>query len=211
MSLFVKENFSRMKFNVREIPEGKDILKEIPLTVLIKSWDECESKNRNKIIRYICYMYDKESPYISSFPDIEKRHSHALAEAGIKTESKLGSRLMEAINEPDDIADDGSIISVGATKYGDMIFDFLVDQHNMVWTMIVSNIKTFYEYQRALIAQIQLLDDKDKLNALNIKSKLMEESDAIVERIDSYSRKIFGDKMGEQFASRIMSPESHAK
>jgi len=188
-----------MKFNVWEVPAGKDILKEIPLARLIESWDECISKNRDKIIRYICYMYDKESPFVQPFPDIEKRHNYAIAEAGIKSYSTLADSLWNSINEEDGV------------QYGDMVFDFLVDQHNMVWTMIVSNIKTFYEYQKALISEIQLLNDKDKLNALNIKSKLMEESDAIVERIDSYSRKIFGDKLGEQFASRILSPESQVK
>ena len=59
--------------------------------------------------------------------------------------------------------------------------------------MIVSNEQTFYEYQQRLLEPVDAEKDKDLLQALQIKSKLMEDCNNINERLDGYYRKLFGE------------------
>ena len=55
-------------------PEFSDFAKENPDKLLF----------RNRIIRYICFLYDPESDLISEFPDLLERKEAAAIEAGLK-------------------------------------------------------------------------------------------------------------------------------
>ena len=53
--------------------------------------------------------------------------------------------------------------------------------------------------------------DKEKLQALEIKSKLMNECDSIIKRIEGYEEKIYGDdKKLKDAMKNITSPENIA-
>jgi hypothetical protein len=53
-------------------------------------------------------------------------------------------------------------------------------------------------------------NDKDKLSALEIKSKLMNECDAIIKRVEAYEDKLFGDLTDKKEEIINYTPESIA-
>lgn len=76
-----------------------------------------------------------------------------------------------------------------------LIDDFLRFVNNRIWSMIVSNEETFYEYQRKLLRNVEADRDKDLLQALQIKGKIMEDLDNINARLEKYYLKMYaGDE-----------------
>lgn len=60
--------------------------------------------------------------------------------------------------------------------------------------MLVSNEEVLWQYQQELLSPItDFRQDKEKLQALDIKSKLMNECDSMIKRIEGYEDKIYGD------------------
>jgi hypothetical protein len=68
-----------------------------------------------------------------------------------------------------------------------------------------------WQYQQELLTPIRdFKNDKDKLQALEIKTKLMQECDSIIKRIDAYEEKIFGDNTDKKKEILNLTPESIA-
>ena len=78
-------------------------------------------------------------------------------------------------------------------KYVEMVDEFLKKQNNRVWSMIVSNEQTFFEYQTKLLRPVDGDKDKDILQALQIKSKIMDDLNTINERLETYYMKLYGE------------------
>ncbi len=74
-----------------------------------------------------------------------------------------------------------------------MVNEFLRKQNNRIWSMIVSNEQTFFEYQTKLLSPVEGERDKDILQALQIKSKIMDDLNTINDRLDSYYMKLYGE------------------
>ena len=77
--------------------------------------------------------------------------------------------------------------------------------------MYISNEQTFYEYQKKLLRNVEGDRDKDVLQALQIKSKLMTDMDDINNRLESYLRALTGDDVQVARAivkRRMITPES---
>lgn len=146
-----------------------------------------------EVIKYVVLMYHKSSPFIKMFQDINTRKAECMAMAGLEEEQK-------------------ELIDFSDINFIYMVSEFLKSQNSRLWSMIVSNEETFDEYQRNLMSEVfKTKDDKDKLNAILIKSKLMEDSDIISKRLDDYYRILFGDSGVAEFAAQKITPESIAK
>ena len=78
--------------------------------------------------------------------------------------------------------------------------------------MLVSNEEVLWQYQQELLSPItDFRQDKEKLQALDIKSKLMNECDSMIKRIEGYEDKIYGDDDKLRNAIKnITSPENIA-
>jgi hypothetical protein len=82
------------------------------------------------------------------------------------------------------------------------IDEFLKYQNNRVWSMIVSNEEVFYEYQSKLLIKTEEERDKDLLQALQIKSKIMNDMDEINKRLEAYYDKLYqGD---QELAAKVV-------
>jgi hypothetical protein len=176
MELFDKEEFSAMAFNVFSVKPEKDLLEHFKKMNLLKSFSLYKGAMANEVIRYVLYMYDKNSPLREMFPDLKKRKSEAALLAGLSG----GARMKKVF----DMKDEGVL---------DMIDEFVRHQNNRIWALIVSNEETFYEYQSSLIRNVTADKDMDTLKALQIKSKLMDDCDTINARLEAYYRKLYGD------------------
>lgn len=76
---------------------------------------------------------------------------------------------------------------------------------------MTANEEVLWQYQQELLTPIMnYKNDKDKLQALEIKTKLMQECDAIIKRIEAYEEKIFGDNVDKKKEILNLTPESIA-
>lgn len=76
---------------------------------------------------------------------------------------------------------------------------------------MTANEEVLWQYQQELLTPIMnYKNDKDKLQALEIKTKLMQECDAIIKRIEAYEEKIFGDNIDKKKEILNLTPESIA-
>ena len=138
-----------------------------------KSFDDAE----DKLIKYVLYIYDVNTPLKEHFPDLKIRKEQAALLSGYDLKD-------ETLN---------SIFFFTNSKVLSMVDEFLKKQNNRVWSMIVSNEQTFFEYQTKLLRPVDGDRDKDILQALQIKSKIMDDLNTINERLDSYYMKLYGE------------------
>lgn len=76
---------------------------------------------------------------------------------------------------------------------------------------MTANEEVLWQYQQELLTPIMnYKNDKDKLQALEIKTKLMIECDSIIKRIEAYEEKIFGDNDDKKKEILNLTPESIA-
>jgi len=151
------------------------------------------------LIKYVIYMYDINSPMRKFFSDIGERKKECAALAGYTLEKDY-NKLQKMFDFTD-------------KHITDLVTNYLKYQNNKSWAILQSNEEVLWQYHHELLNPItNFKQDKEKLQALEIKSKLMNECDAIIKRIEMYEDKIFG---GDQnLVSKIQavptSPESIA-
>lgn len=96
---FTPDDFKRMMFNVFEADMSKTFLDQFPE---LKLYSEFEKKlaaplNTNKVIKYIAYVYDKNSPYRVKYKDITQRKVRAIIDAGYELEGKTFNKEVEDV------------------------------------------------------------------------------------------------------------------
>lgn len=144
------------------------------------------------MIKYVSLLYDIKSPLRLKIPDISERKDECASMANIK-DGKL------------------DIFDLSNDKLLGYINVYLRYQSSKVWAVLTANEEVLWQYQQELLSPIKdFKNDKDKLQALEIKSKLMGECDAIIKRIESYEDKIFGDNKQEKDKILNYTPESIA-
>lgn len=150
----------------------------------------------DKAVRYLLLMYDSKSPLRNMYPDLQKRKEFAAVVAGydlVKDESKfeeLKTFVHIVTNE------EGDEVKVPCEDYLEFLTKLLMYQSSRVWSMIVANESAFYEYHRKVMAEVTDGGDKDILQAVTIKTKLMEAMDDIDKRLKGYYREMSGDDKG---------------
>jgi len=144
------------------------------------------------IIKYVVLLYDLKSPMRLKIPDINLRKEECAEMAELKTGTD-------------------KIFDLSHDNILGYINSYLRFQSSKVWAILTANEEVLWQYQRELLTPIvNFKNDKDKLQALEIKSKLMNECDAIIKRIDAYEDKIFGDNKEKKSDIINITPESIA-
>lgn len=196
--LFHKDEFDKMKFDIHGVDEGKVYVNNEGMKSL-KYFTALHNKLGKKgaaVIKYICYMYDQASPMKRHFPELIQRKLECSQLSGLIKYPELHQASMEFSSEMITMAID----------------EFLKFQNSRIWSMIVSNEEVFYEYQSKLILKTEADHDKDMLQALQIKSKIMNDMDVINQRLESYYDKLYqGDgELIEKVQIKNISPEEIA-
>jgi len=193
-----KGDFDKLKFNVFDVKEGTDLNNHFRLDKLIPSFANYADADRNRVIRYIIYMYDSKSPLAKYFTDITRRKEESASLAGFDL-VKNKSRLELLFDLEEDLV-------------GRMVVDFLRYQNNRLWSMIISNEQAFYEFTKTLLTLVRSeKGDKDKLQAVQVKTKLMEDLDAVNDRLNKYYDQLYGDSVIREIASGMgVTPEEIA-
>ena len=170
--IFNKEDFDKMIFNPYKI---KSLKRKYPKLKMFTSFQKADER----MISYVLYMYDHNTPMKEQFPDLKVRKEQCAVLSGydLKTDK-------EVLND---------MFFFTSSKLIDMVDEFLRKQSNRIWSMIVSNEQTFFEYQTKLLSPVEGDRDKDILQALQIKSKIMDDLNTINERLESYYMKLYGE------------------
>ena len=124
-------------------------------------------------------MYDQNTPMKEQFPDLKVRKEQCAVLSGY-----------DLVKDNEVLHDMFFFLS---EKLIVMVDEFLRKQNNRIWSMIVSNEQTFFEYQTKLLSPVEGDRDKDILQALQIKSKIMDDLNTINDRLDSYYMKLYGE------------------
>lgn len=171
--IFNKEDFDKMIFNPFKVK--RPLKKAFPKMKMFKSFELAD----DQMIAYVLYMYDQNTPLKEQFPDLKIRKEQAAILSGysLTKDDKYLHDLFFFVSE----------------KLVQMVDEFLRKQNNRIWSMIVSNEQTFFEYQTKLLSPVEGDRDKDILQALQIKSKIMDDLNTINDRLDSYYMKLYGE------------------
>lgn len=216
ISVFEEDDFKSLRYNLSKV--DSDVLNSRQGRGLskIESFTSCNRSDKDKLIKYIVFLYSKESPLIKNYKDVGVRMREAAKLAGYDLDSD--ATLLEKLyrfeigtvdpktdeDEYSENPDDLSFVT--------MVIGYLRHQNDLTWAMIVSNEQTFYEYQEALVQSVdQFKNDKDKLSAIQVKTKLMEDSDAIAERLEKYYKKVFSEDEIVKKVKQVYTPEMMAK
>lgn len=171
--IFNKEDFNKMIFNPFGVKGS--LKKKYPKIQMFKSFENTE----DQMIKYVLYMYDQNTPMKEQFPDLKVRKEQAAILSGydLVKDNELLHNMFFFLSD----------------KLTTMVDEFLRKQNNRIWSMIVSNEQTFFEYQTKLLSPVEGDRDKDILQALQIKSKIMDDLNTINDRLDSYYMKLYGE------------------
>ena len=184
MALFNKEEFLDLA-----IPVLSDNLAKNP--ILKQVFGNPPSSDIPLII-YVGLIYDQKSPLRLKISNIQERKEEAAEMAGLKGD-------LESIF---DLRSDNLLVYINM---------YLRHQSSKVWSILTANEEVLWQYQQELLTPIKdFKNDKDKLQALEIKTKLMQECDAIIKRIESYEDKLFGDTKEKKKEILNLTPETIA-
>lgn len=152
-SSFIDQDFSKLMLKVRIVPQEKSLLKVFPELNKHQEFKvKFDNLNRNKVIRYVVYMYDKNTPLRKKFPDILRRKVEAAKEAGFKI-NKVG--LFE-----DDVEE---FLRGKNDKVNRMIVAYARIYKNFRYSYSITVEESFYGLMRSIIAgELKNLPDLKK-------------------------------------------------
>lgn len=145
---FRDEDFATMKFNVKQVDQGTNLLMSFPVLSSFPSFNELPEQepqlDRNLIIRYICLNYDERTP-LRRINSEFKRKSVAGILAGFpegKQEGTFDSRYYRVMN-------------CTCTAVNMMILDFLTLFDNPLFMVLESTYEQLYQKLRRLNTEVK--------------------------------------------------------
>ena len=155
--------------NYRTVEEVKEF-SNISYMLIAKS-------ERVKTMKYLVFMYDKNSPLVSQYSEVRARKQKALELANVvKSEDPyLYEKLM--------LFEDADLIQIAA--------QMLRKQNDSIFSMLVSQEIFFDECLKKVLQPLEIEDDKKGLEALEKKAKISEAMEKVADRIEKYKSKFF--------------------
>jgi len=196
MIAYNEKSFEAMKFNPMCKGDIGDVHPELKPIMAIYG-----KPMPDLVIRYILMVYDDSSVLVQACREITMRK---------RTAAEL-SRLNTMKNEK--FFD--MVLDCSDTNVVKMIVEYLrVFRKPRLWQMIVANEMLFEEYNARLMQKIKEndADEKKELDALNVKTKIRQEVEAINTSLEAYYMAMFGndDNLKKRVQSIDFSPEGQA-
>lgn len=175
--MITEKEYNRMEFN--------PVVKK-SLTAVYPKLKQIVGDVDDKMLRYVLLMYDMNSPLREYYPEIFKRKQFAASIAGYDLDKDDVVPLFDfKIKDGDD--------EVAYDELLNLIIKYLKYQNNYVWSMVVGNEQAFYEFNKRVMLPVDGTRDKDILQAITIKTQIMDAQDNIVQRLQKYLRQLTGD------------------
>lgn len=144
ISDYSKEDFDKCLYNVFAIPRNRTIASVYPIFKQYKEFKgDLGELNNNNMIRYIVYVYDKNSP-LQAVDEMPKRKAEAAALAGFvpKSDGEFHEDLVRVMKGTHDIANK-------------MIIRYLRMQKRPTYSLLVATNEAYYAALEKMIDNSQ--------------------------------------------------------
>lgn len=154
---FRADDFSKLMFLVGDMPENIDPVKKFPKLLKYKEFLDTKMPvaRKNKIFRYIVFMYDRESPFTPRVPDLHKRKIEV---------AKYVKLVVDPKTVPEDIK---RILRNDDTQVNEMIIAYCRMQNNPQYSLVVGLTEKYYNELLAVM-------NKDAGKSINISTTMDE-------------------------------------
>lgn len=183
--LFQKEDFKDLHYKVFDLePNDYDKLLEmdqfrgIDLSMVHK-------QKLVKAIKYLVFMYDKNTPLVTKYPDIEERKKVAVTLASLT--NQYNADVIEDLRELRD-------------PYFDILMGMLRKQNEPVFNMLITQEELFNECMNKMLRKVEEDSSSDELSALEKKGKISNLMEETIDRIDRFRSRYYGsdDELAEK-------------
>ena len=170
-------NFKDLFFKIENLEENNYRTVEEVKEFASISYMLIAKSERVKTMKYLVFMYDKNSPLVSQYSEVRARKQKALELANVvKSEDPyLYEKLM--------LFEDSDLIQIAA--------QMLRKQNDSIFSMLVSQEIFFDECLKKVLQPLEIEDDKKGLEALEKKAKISEAMEKVADRIEKYKSKFF--------------------
>lgn len=156
-----------------------------------------EIKLSKNIEQYIDLVYSEKSD-LNQVQDLQERKKQACAKAKLDFNSESTQ----------------NIVHMKDKDVNTRIYDYLVKNNSNDFILLVSNQHLFWEMQQRLIEPLSKHDTDTDLKDLELKTKISEKSETLLERINQRYKAIFKGEEESEMAGqkiRLMRPEERLK
>lgn len=180
---FTARDYAHLRYNVMGLPQGTDIVKSFPDFDASNEFHERLSIDKNCAIKYMCLIYDPESPVQKKITDPIAARQTAAILAGFRMDTK--GRFTEDVEE---------MMKCMNTGFNTMLIRYLRFFNNDAYTLIVTTRQALYNKQE-MILNGGGGEKKSPIEVEKIKGELINQSDALYSLINKYSKELLqGDK-----------------
>lgn len=156
-SSFIERDFNKLIVNVRSVPKERSLLRAFPELAKHREFKvQFEKLNKDNVIRYVVYMYDRNTPFRRKFPDILKRKIEAAKEAGFKISE--GGMFEEEVE---------TLLRGKDNKVNDMVCAYARIHKNFKYSFFITMEEIFYSLMRSIV-------DGDLKNIAELKKTQLE-------------------------------------
>lgn len=191
-------DFKDLFINPYELPDSIDLVREFPILGLYKSFSEYyEAADINKVVRYIIYAFDENTP-TKTFSNLVERRAEAAELAGFEKEKEM---FDEAVMD---------IIKCRNLHVNQMIIDYCSMSKGDDYVTLI----TFQESLRTQAFKLMHGDDDEKTK------DLINNVNSLRENIKTIQNNILGDnndifliqsfKLKSESERLLLSPEDYA-
>ena len=156
---------------------------------------------KDKLLRYINYLYSESTPLIKKFKDnLLARKTEALKLAEIKLTKDVENDLFDFKDR----------------EFARMVVKLLAIQKNHLWSSIQVNEQAYSDNMNIIVSPTIMDSDKDVAATAKIKGELLKINGDIADRLNGYYKEFFkGDEALRQAAKsvefRAVTPETVAQ
>lgn len=153
---FTPDDYKRMMFNVSAIPDDSDILDAFPEMKLYQEFSKRipDGISKNKIIRYICLVYDKNSPFKMKYKDLTQRKVRVIMDVGFEmVDKKFPEEIEDVIKGKTPVVNDMAIAFI--KMHNDISYSHLV----MMETLYYQKMKDVFYGSADKITEIQKIKE----------------------------------------------------
>lgn len=211
------EDFEKLQYNVHAVEKDADILKAFPDLTRFKEFSEPLVKfvlkekdwvpeqlnlDRNMVLRYVFYCYDKKTPFLSE-KNLIRRKILCVQEAGF-----VAGKDGNFHKEVDDVLRGYNEV------VNRMIVRFVRNQRDLRYALLVSGLENYYDNINKL-TEIRKKDDaKDsslKTDLFNSTKKMLDDLELLSDEVFNNDKELMftADQLGEEENGRILSYPEH--
>ena len=195
MSEFKAKDFDKILYPVHKLKKGADIFESYPNLLDYPEFTESINKLSastpiDKVFKYIVFIYDSKSPYVTQISDLTTRKIQAAKDVGFRTNHASGfsSSVVSMLNCQSDVINE--IIIRYLRLQGKDITGMAVDQ------------EVYYQLNRRVLRGLVGNEDEKDAQA-KIKAQLSLEKDKMRIRLDETARNFLQQEVAQGLHDKL--------